>query len=437
MKRLWDVSYPIFLSLVAQNVINVTDTAFLGRVGEIELGASAMGGLFYICCFTLAFGFSTGAQIVIARRNGEGNYAKIGPVAVQTLFFLLSLVTVLYITIRLCLPTILPQIITSSAVRQATADYLSPRLFGLFFSFTNVVFRAFYVGITRTKVLTWNAIFMAGANVVLDYLLIFGNESLHIPALGIRGAAIASVLAEGGSLLFFFLYTCRTVDTRRYGLRHIPRPDWPLFRRIFSVSFYTMLQHFVSISTFFFFFLVIERLGERSLAIANIARSIYIILFIPVQSLAAAVNTLVSNVLGEGLRHQVIPLIRKTTFVSIALVTAASALICLFANTLVSLYTTDRELILQTVPSVYVISFAMVFNAAAAVVFNGVTGTGNIRIAFLIEFLTLLVYVVYVYLLGIHLRLPVHICFTGESVYAIVLLGLSILVLRRRRFADV
>jgi putative MATE family efflux protein len=437
MKRLWDIAYPIFLSLVAQNVINVTDTAFLGRVGEIELGASAMGGLFYICCFTLAFGFSTGAQIVIARRNGEGNYAKIGPVAMQTLLFLLSLVTILYITIRLCLPTILPQIITSPAVRQATADYLSPRLFGLFFSFTNVVFRAFYVGITRTKVLTWNAVFMAGANVVLDYLLIFGNDYLHIPVLGIRGAAIASVMAEAGSLLFFFLYTCRTVDTRRYGLRHIPRPDWPLFRRIFSVSFYTMLQHFVSISTFFFFFLVIERLSERSLAIANIARSIYIILFIPVQSLAAAVNTLVSNVLGEGLRQQVIPLIRKTTFVSIALVTAASALICLFATTIVSLYTTDTELIAQTVPSVYVISLSMVFNAAAAVVFNGVTGTGNIRIAFLIEFLTLLVYVVYVYFLGIHLRLPVHLCFTGESVYAIVLLGLSILVLRRRRFAEV
>ena len=46
-KQIWNVSYPIFLSLLAQNVINVTDTAFLGRVGEVELGASAMGGLYY------------------------------------------------------------------------------------------------------------------------------------------------------------------------------------------------------------------------------------------------------------------------------------------------------------------------------------------------------------------------------------------------------
>ena len=42
-KEIWNVSYPIFLGLLAQNIINVTDTAFLGRVGEVELGASAMG----------------------------------------------------------------------------------------------------------------------------------------------------------------------------------------------------------------------------------------------------------------------------------------------------------------------------------------------------------------------------------------------------------
>ena len=71
--NIWQISYPIILSLVAQNVVNVTDTAFLGRVGEVELGASAIGGLFYISIFMLGFGFGTGAQILIARRNGEKN----------------------------------------------------------------------------------------------------------------------------------------------------------------------------------------------------------------------------------------------------------------------------------------------------------------------------------------------------------------------------
>ena len=40
-RQIWDISLPIFLSLLAQNVINITDTAFLGRVGEVALGAWA------------------------------------------------------------------------------------------------------------------------------------------------------------------------------------------------------------------------------------------------------------------------------------------------------------------------------------------------------------------------------------------------------------
>lgn len=59
-KKIWQVSYPILLSLFAQNIINVTDTAFLGRIGEVELGASALGGtLLYLClydCFWFQYG---------------------------------------------------------------------------------------------------------------------------------------------------------------------------------------------------------------------------------------------------------------------------------------------------------------------------------------------------------------------------------------------
>ena len=69
-KNIFKVTYPIFLTLLAQNIINVTNTAFLGRVGEVELGASAIGGVFYFAIYMIGFGFSQGAQILIGRRNG-------------------------------------------------------------------------------------------------------------------------------------------------------------------------------------------------------------------------------------------------------------------------------------------------------------------------------------------------------------------------------
>ena len=76
-KQIWNVSFPIVLSLLAQNIINVTDTAFFGRVSEV-----ALGGWLWVDCLYLhlhrSFRTSTGSQIMIARRNGEQRYSKWG-----------------------------------------------------------------------------------------------------------------------------------------------------------------------------------------------------------------------------------------------------------------------------------------------------------------------------------------------------------------------
>lgn len=90
-RTIWKISFPIFLSLLAQNIIIVVDTAFLGRVGEIELGASAIGGLFYVCLFIVGFGFANGTQILIGRRNGEGKFKEIGSYFDHSLYFLLTI----------------------------------------------------------------------------------------------------------------------------------------------------------------------------------------------------------------------------------------------------------------------------------------------------------------------------------------------------------
>lgn len=142
-KQIWGVSYPILLSLLAQNIINVTDTAFLGHVSEVALGASAMGGLFYICIFTVAFGFSIGSQIIIARRNGEGQHQDVGPVMIQGCIFLLFLALFAFGIARLWGGDLMKVIVSSDAIYDATMEFINWRVFGFFFSFVGVMFRAF------------------------------------------------------------------------------------------------------------------------------------------------------------------------------------------------------------------------------------------------------------------------------------------------------
>lgn len=61
-----------------EQLINITDAVFLGHVGEVELGASAIAGIYYLAVYMLGFGFCIGLQVMVARRNGEQNCKEIG-----------------------------------------------------------------------------------------------------------------------------------------------------------------------------------------------------------------------------------------------------------------------------------------------------------------------------------------------------------------------
>lgn len=433
-KQIWQVSYPIFLSLLAQNMINVTDTAFLGHVGEVELGASAMGGLFYICCFTIAFGFSIGSQIVIARRNGERQFTEVGPVMIQGVMFLFVVAAFMFGFSRFFAQDIMRLMISSDTIMDATLEFLDWRIFGFFFSFINVMFRALFIGITRTKILTLNAVVMAITNIVLDYLLIFGHAGF--PQMGLQGAAIASVIAEAASTLFFLVYTKFTVNTGQYGLNRFRSFDFKLLGRVLSISIYTMLQYFISMSTFFMFFVVVERLGQKELAVANIVRSIYIVMFIPVNSLSTTTNSFVSNAIGAGHTNQVIPIINKIARLSFLIMTGLVLVICAFPKAIISVYTSDPALIAASVPSLYVIAAAMLLSSVSNIFFNGVSGTGNTRSALGMELVTLIFYCIYLYWIGITLKMPVHICFTTEFIYYACLMVMCFYYLKKANWQN-
>ncbi|WP_042368092.1 MATE family efflux transporter [Bacteroides neonati] len=433
-KQIWSVSYPILLSLLAQNVINVTDTAFLGRYSEVALGASAMGGLFYICIFTIAFGFSTGSQIVIARRNGEGRYTNVGPVMIQGVLFLLVMAFLLFGFTRAFGGDMMRMLVSSPTIFDATMEFLDWRIYGFFFSFVNVMFRALYIGITRTKVLTINAIVMALTNVVLDYALIFGHFGL--PEMGIKGAAIASVIAEASSILFFLIYTYITVDLKKYGMDRLRSFDFGLLKRILSISCFTMLQYFLAMATWFIFFVAVERLGQRELAIANIVRSIYIMMLIPVNALSTTTNSLVSNAIGAGGISHVMSLIRKIASFSFVIMVILVGITVFFPQAILSIYTNEAALIAESVPSVYVISLAMLIASVANVVFNGVSGTGNTQAALILEMVTLAFYTAYIFFVGIWLQASVEICFTIEILYYTLLLTTSYIYFKKAKWQN-
>ena len=256
-----------------EQLINITDAVFLGHVGEIELGASAIAGIYYLAIYMLGFGFSIGLQVMVARRNGEQDYKETGKTFFQGLFFLLGL-------------------IVSSDIYRAVILYLDWRSFGLLFSFPFLAIRSFLVGITHTKALSWAAAIAVLINIPLNFYLIFTRE------LGISGAAIASSLAEMGSFMMLSFYMWIRLDKEKYGLR--PVYNGNLLIKVLKLSIWSMLHAFISVAPWFLFFVSIEHLGKIELAISNITRSVSAIFFVIANSFALTTGSLVSNAIGAG-----------------------------------------------------------------------------------------------------------------------------------------
>ena len=433
-KEIWRATYPIFLGLLAQNVINVTDTAFLGRVGEVALGAAAMGGLLYICVYTIAFGFSVGSQILIARRNGEGNYRSVGPIMWQGTAFSFGMAVCLLILMYFSAAPLIRLLITSDSIYGATYEFFTWRIWGFLFAFVNVMFRGLYIGITRTKVLTMNAVVMALVNVVLDYALVFGE--LGLPEMGVRGAALASVIAEASSLLFFLLYTYYKVDLKKYGLNRFGQFDLSMVLRILRISCFTMVQYFLAMAIWFVFFMALERLGQRQLAVANIVRSVYVVLLIPVQALSTTANTLVSNLIGAGGSSGVVTLLHKISRMSFLIMVVCVGLCVAFPGSILSVYTNEEALLVESVSALYVVCGAMLIASLANVYFNGISGTGNTQAALVLEIFVQVFYALYIIVVGMVIQAPVDVCFTTEVIYYVLMLGSSLIYLKKAKWQN-
>lgn len=419
-KNIWRVAYPILISLVMEQMIGLTDTAFLGRVGEIELGASAIAIVYYMVLFMTGFGFSLGAQIIIGRRNGEGRFAETGKVFWNGIYFLLGLSVLIILGSELLTPWLMRLMVSSDAIYTAALSYVRWRLPGMVFAFMTAMYRAFYVGTTQTRTLTQNSVVMVVSNIVFNWILIFGKFGL--PALGITGAAIGSSLAELVSLIFFMVYTRARCDRRKYGLEKAVRFDAGELKGMMPVCSWTMIQNTISVCTWFIFFLFIEHLGERALAISNITRGASGLLWVVLQAFAATCSTLVSNMIGEGHQDKVMSLVKRILKLSYGIVSVMIIIFCLFPQALARIYTDIPDLVTASVPALIVMCTSYFINTGGQVFFLAVSGTGSTKTAFRLELVALFVYMVYCYVVVSALKADVAICWTAEHVYAGVLL---------------
>ena len=421
---IYKTSLPVLVSLLMEYLIGFTDTAYLGRVGETELAASAIAGTYYMIIYMIGFGFSIGAQILIAQYNGNQQYKEAGKILSQGILFLLIIAAIVILLSSIISPIILKSIIDSESVLQAVLQYLDWRIYGFFFSFTIIMFRAFYIGIIHTSALMLNSITMVAINVILNYILIFGAlgipalgiPALGIPALGISGAAIASVISEAVAVIHFIIYTQKNVSSCKYGLKRRITIDCTILKKILSISIWMMLQHGLVFGSWFIFFITIEHFGERSLAITNIVRNISSFLFLFVQAFASVASSLVGNLIGGNKSNSILYVCKKVIFLCYMTILPIMLLFLFFPSSVLRIYSDNTILVFEAIPTLKVMLTSYLIAVPTFVFFSAVSGIGHAVASLLIAFISLVVYIVYVETIS-HFSSSVPLLWTSEHIY--------------------
>lgn len=406
---------PIALALLIPLINNLTNNFFLGKVGERALAVNGVAGIYYLILTMVGYGLANGVQIQLSRRAAQHDYEGIARLLTNSGMFTVILALSLMMVSMWLAPLIFGYSLTNGEHVYMSVSFIFIRVWGLPFLMLTQLANSFYISTGRSQYLLWGSLVATGLNVLLDYTFIFGHFGSN--AMGLNGAALASVLAEiGGWAIMWGLFYLRKVHAVFPVLDHIDF-DMQLVRRVIRIALPLVVQYFFSIAGWQVFFIFVEHLGERELAASQILRPIFGVIGTATWAFATTCNMSVSNIIGQGKSSQVPNLILKIIILSISVSVVLCAILLVFAKGYLHLFTQDETLVALALPSLYIIVCATLMMSVASVLFNGVIGTGNTNVNLIIEIICVGSYLVYCYFIIQRARLGLTWAWGSEFVY--------------------
>jgi multidrug resistance protein, MATE family len=422
------ISLPISFAILIPQLNFFINTIFLGRLGETELGLAGITGVYYLIYSSMGVGINNGLQVLIARRAGQDRPEEIGKLFSQGLRIVFTLSAIAILITYTLLPAILRFALPDAEKIGRAVYFLQIRIWGLPFLYLFQMCNALLVGTNKSRYLPAGSAVATLINIALDYCLIYGAAGL--PELGFDGAAWASVIAEllGGIVMVFIV--------RRAGrLFLVPQNrgfNWERTRLIIRQSAPLMFQHAISILSWWFFFLLIGRMpnNTRTLAISQTMRNVFGLFSIFTWALGSTTNAMVSNIIGQGRKTEVLQLTGRIARLSFGIALVSCAILNLFPGAIFSLFNAKEDFLAEAVPVIRVVSVALLLMSVSVTCLNAVVGTGSSQFALLMETATIILYCVYVYGVMEVYRLSVTIGWMSEWLYWCLLLSISYWYLR-------
>ncbi len=427
-RQILKIALPISLALLVPQINFLVNNVFLSGLGETELGTAGITGVFYLIFALVGNGLNSGLQGLLARRAGENRPAEIGKLFAQGLWIALFFAAAGILLTYLIGPMVLSGSIHSDKVYNEAMGFLRIRVWGIPFLYLFQMCNALLVGTNNSRYMKYGFWVQALLNILLDYLLIYGHWGM--PELGFNGAAYASVIAEIAGMLVVLGIVLYKKFHHRFALFQHWRYHPPLAGLIFRQSSPLVAQYLLSILAWMLFYIFIEHKGERQLAISNAMRNIFGVFGIFTWAFASTANAMVSNIIGQGKKEQVVALIVKIMKLSVAFTLALCLLVNLFPHLFLSIYGRDESFVGEAIPVIRMVSAGIMCMSVATVWLNSVTGTGNTKVNLAIEIVAILLYTIYIYLVLKVWDLNLVWAWASEILYWSILFILSFLYIR-------
>ena len=387
IKSLMALSIPIVLANILQTTYQLTDTFWVGRLGTVAVAAVSISFPIIFLLIALGRGLTIAGTILVAQYKGKKDSKAVNHIAGQTLLIsslaaiILSFVGYFSASFFLHLMKASPDVLISAIA------YLKISFIGVIFMFIYMVFQSLMRGVGDVKTPMYIVLGSVLLNLLLDPLFIFGYG--FIPALGVKGAAVATIGTQSLAALIGVILLFRGKDQIQLRVSHL-KPDWPLIKTMFKLGLPASLEQSARAVAMAFMAFLVTGFGTITLAAYGIGSRILGFIIIPARGLSMATSTLTGQNIGAGKVDRAEKITKVSALIGFLTLTFVGALSFTFAKPLAALFIPGSpETIQMSAAFIKIMAWTFGF-IGAQMALNGLfRGSGNTMIAMTLSIVSL------------------------------------------------
>ena len=336
---LWVLGLPLIGANISQFLTHVIDTIMMGRYGVDDLAAMVLASAGMFLILFVGVGFATSILPMIAESAAQKNTARVRQITRMALW-LVTLYALIFLPMLYFSFALLVWLKQAPEIAVLAQNYLRIMCFGLPIFLAIAVLRNYLTALEHKNIIFWPTLLTLVLNAGLNWLLIFGNWGF--PEMGIRGAAIASVLSQVFNLLIYALYIKRHLSQYKIFSR-LCQPHFKVFGQVFRLGFPIGVTYLAENSLFLAATIMAGWFGATTLAAHGITFQTLGAAFMIPFGLSGAVTVLIGKSLAQNqytiLRHQAYAAI--TTAICSSLV--CSTILLIFSEQLIDIFIGSDE----------------------------------------------------------------------------------------------